>query len=636
MSGLRRLGTKNVVTALIALAVVAILACGSAEEPTEAPATTAAPAPAATAVSTSAASGAATTSAATATPAPIIAPTSPPISVGTVVAPTRGVAGSAAIKPWESFASQAKHGGLLRNAEPVLPDHWDLHQSCCNPGPGAARDLYNNLVMFDPTDQKTIIGDLAQSWEWAPDGLSVTFRIWDNAVWSDGQPVTADDVVFSLDRMVTADASRPRVKNLRPYYAGSEAVDSTTIKVNTLFPSPAAFLPFMAIDFMSIVPKHILENAAEPEELFDDPATIVASGPYRFVSHQIGQSWEFERNPDYFKEGLPFVDGKKTFVIIDKDRFITAFQTDQVDISHRGAGGAIPLIDMVSFKDQWESEGRGVVQPPGATIQGLFNMNWEVPPFEDPRVRRAIFLTIDRKVLAEVQQLGFAKLGQPFFPGSDWASPDEVVATWPGFRYVDGNGELYLGDPIGVDGLTKHPDDIAEAKRLMVEAGYSDGFEASYHTYSVNKNIPVIIKQDLLDHLGIDLNITITDVATVIDSEQNVDFSHFVSVHNGPNIVDPDDLLLGVYLTGAPRNPIDYEDPDLRAVFEVQKGASDLAERQELIRDAEDIILKGEHHMIQYYWYGDPIWIVPNRVKNYVPRQTVQYGMGTEHLWLDP
>ena len=182
--------------------------------------------------------------------------------------------------------------------------------------------------------------------------------------------------------------------------------------MKTLSPKPAAFLPFMAIDFMSIVPKHLLDGIENREELFDDPENIVASGAYRFVSHQVGQSWEFERTPDYFKQGLPFVDGKKTIFITDKDHFITVFQTDQVDISHRRAGGAIPLIDMVSFKDQWESEGRGVVQPPGATIQGLFNMHWTVPPFDDPRVRRAVFLTVDRKELAEVHQ--------PFFPGTDW------------------------------------------------------------------------------------------------------------------------------------------------------------------------------------------------------------------------
>ncbi len=602
---------SHLISVLLVLALAVLVACGSAEPATEAP------------------------TAATAA-APAEGPTAPPIAVGTVVVPTRGIVRSSAEKPWASYVSQGKYGGLLRNAEPVLPDHWDLHQSCCNPGPAAARDLYNNLVMYDPADQKTIVGDLAQSWEWGTDGQSVTFRIWDNAQWSDGQPVTSDDVVFSLDRMVAEGVSRPRVKNLRPYYAGSEAIDATTVIVRTRFPNPAAFLPFLAIDFMSIVPKHVLEGREDAEEFFDDPANIVASGAYRFVSHDVGQGWKFEKNPNYFKEGLPFVDGKQTFVIKDKDRFITAFLTDQVDISHRGAGGAIPLIDMVSFKNEWESEGRGVVQPPGATIQGLFNMNWTVPPFDDPKVRRAVFLTIDRKELADVQQLGFAKMGQPFFPGSDWASSDEEVATWPGFRYVDENGELYLGDPIGVDGLTKHPDDLAEAKRLMEEAGYADGFTASYHTYTVNRNIPVIIKQSLMDTLNIDLDITITDVASVIAAEQEVDFSHFVSVHNGPNIVDPDDLLLGVYLSGAPRNPIDYEDPMLRAVFEEQKGESDLEMRKALIRDAEAIILKGEHHMIQYYWYGDPIWIVPNRVKNYVPRQTVQYGMGTEHLWLDP
>ena len=199
------MGTKNLILALIALALVAILACGSAEEPTEAPS------------AANAAPGATTApGSATATPAPLVAPTAPPIAVGTVVVPTRGVASSAAVKPWESFASQAKYGGLLRNAEPVLPDHWDLHQSCCNPGPAAARDLYNNLVMYDPTDQKTIIGDLAESREWAPDGQSLTFKIWGNALWADGQPVTADDVVFSLNRMTSDDIYRPRVKNLRP------------------------------------------------------------------------------------------------------------------------------------------------------------------------------------------------------------------------------------------------------------------------------------------------------------------------------------------------------------------------------------------------------------------------------------
>ncbi len=614
---------------VIALAIV-LVACGSAEQPTEAPTATAS-APAAT-QDTSGPAQQATAA------APIAAPTEAPTppQVVTAVVPTRGVVeDTEGEKPWSKFIDQGKQGGVLRNAEAVLPDHWDLHQSCCNPGPAASRDLFNNLLIYDPTDQLTIVGDLAKSWEWSDDGLTVTFRLWENAMWSDGQPLTADDVVFSLERMIQKDVSRPRVKNITPYYDGSEAIAPHTVAVRTKFPTPAAFLPFLAVDFMSIQPKHILEGRADAEEYFDDPENIVGSGAFVYIpgSLQVGQGWEFERNPNYFKDGLPFADGKKTFVITDKDRFVTAFMNDQVDIVHRGS--LLPLTDMVSFKNTWESQGLGVVYSPGFTLQGLTNMKWTAEPFDDPKVRRAVFLAIDRKELADVDKLGFAKMGQPFFPGSPWASPDEVVATWPGFRYVDENGELYLGDPIGVDGLTKHPEDIEEAQRLMAEAGYSEGFTANYHTYTANRNVPVILKQQLNEILNIELDIKITDTAATIAAEQEVDFSHFVSVHNGPNIVDPDDLLSGVYLAGAPRNPIDYEDPMIREIFEKQKSEPDLAARQALIREAEAIILQGEHHMIQYYWYGDPRWIVPNRIKNYVPRQTVQYGMGVEHLWFE-
>ena len=629
MITLQNFRINALITVLLSVALIALSACGSAEQPTAttapagAPATEATPAPAATG-----------STPAVATSAPTAVPTPP--QVVTAVVPTRGIVeATEGEKPWAEFIDQGKHGGVLRNAEAVLPDHWDLHQSCCNPGPAASRDLFNNLLIYDPTDQLTIVGDLAKSWEWSGDGLTVTFKLWENAVWSDGQPVTADDVVFSLDRMIEKDVSRPRVKNITPYYDGSEAIDPNTAAVNTKFPTPAAFLPFLAVDFMSIQPKHVLEGRDDVEEYFDDPENIVGSGAFIYVpgSLEVGQGWEFERNPNYFKDSLPFVDGKRTFVITDKDRFVTAFMTDQIDVVHRGS--LLPLTDMVSFKNDWESRGLGVVYSPGFTLQGLTNMKWTAPPFEDPKVRRAVFLAIDRKELADIDKLGFAKMGQPFFPGSPWASSDETVATWPGFRYVDGNGDLYLGDPIGVEGLAKHPEDIAEAKRLMEEAGYPDGFSANYHTYTANRNVPVILKQQLSDTLGIELDIKITDTAATIAAEQEQDFSHFVSVHNGPNIVDPDDLLSGVYLAGAPRNPLDFEDSEIREIFEKQKSEPDLAKRQALIREAEAIILKGEHHMIQYYWYGDPRWIVPNRVKNYVPRQTVQYGMGVEHLWME-
>ena len=188
------------ISVLLTLALAAFMACGSAEQPT---ATSAPGAPAATAAPSG---SAATTSApaATASAAPTAVPTPPQVVTATV--PTRGIVeATEGEKPWAKFIDEGKFGGILRNAESVLPDHWDLHQSCCNPGPAASRDLFNNLLIYDPTDQLTLVGDLAKSWEWSEDGMTVTFNLWENAVWSDGEPVTADDVVFSLDRMIQKD-----------------------------------------------------------------------------------------------------------------------------------------------------------------------------------------------------------------------------------------------------------------------------------------------------------------------------------------------------------------------------------------------------------------------------------------------
>lgn len=239
------------------------------------------------------------------------------------------VAAPAVSRPWKEWSDQGKYGGTLPMAVVYELSHWDTMQACCNRALYNARDLYSTLVMQDHRDQTTIIGDLAESWEWSPDGMSLIFRLHD-ANWTDGQPVTADDVVFSLDRMVEEGVARPRVRNLTPYYAGSEAVDAKTVKVNTKFTTPNALIPFLAIDYMIMMPKHVLEGREDSETYFDTPSNIVGSGAYKFVSHERGSLIEMEKNPDYFKEGLPFIDKIESFVISDRSRVLTALQTEQI------------------------------------------------------------------------------------------------------------------------------------------------------------------------------------------------------------------------------------------------------------------------------------------------------------------
>ena len=162
--------------------------------------------------------------------------------------------------------------------------------------------LYNGLVESDPEtdDQTDIRGDLAERWELSADGLSYTFFLHENARWHDGVPVTAADVVFSLDDMVNPDESRPQVGVIKPFYASSQVINDHTVQVNTKFPA-APFFPTLANENMKILPKHHVETGVDLKQ----EKNHVGSGPYRLEEHEVDISVEFTRNPDYFKDGRP-------------------------------------------------------------------------------------------------------------------------------------------------------------------------------------------------------------------------------------------------------------------------------------------------------------------------------------------
>ena len=351
------------------------------------------------------------------------------------------------VQPWKAYVGQGKYGGTLMIGDSSQPDQWDLHKACCNFSPSGARDIYNNLVYYDPLNQVDIIGDLAESWDWAGDGLSITFHIHGNATWSHGVSVTADDVKYSLDRMALPGVPRPRVKNIVPYYDRSDMIDPTTVKVYTKFARPAAFLRFLATDYMVIVPKHVLEPAEDSETAFDDPRNIVGSGSQLFVNYEPGSNWSHEKRPDYWKEGLPFLDGRQTFYIKDRNRMQTAFETGQLHLSIRGNG--LNEQQLVELKKTLEERNEGTIHRSAPAGVGIISLNWTREPFSDKRVRRAIHLALDSREVVNVFLLGNGWQGTPFFPG-EWSSPPEVVATWPGFRYVDSQGQPYLKDPVGV------------------------------------------------------------------------------------------------------------------------------------------------------------------------------------------
>ena len=157
-----------------------------------------------------------------------------------------------------------KRGGTIPTQAYAAPAHWYVWECASLSCMQQVAPMYNMLIEYNPetADPSDLRGDLAKSWDVSSDGLTYTFRLDENARWWDGDPVTAEDVVFSLDMIVDPDEPRPRAGQLKPYYESSTAVDTSTVEVKLKF-AAAAFLPYLGTDYMKIMPKHHLDTGVD-------------------------------------------------------------------------------------------------------------------------------------------------------------------------------------------------------------------------------------------------------------------------------------------------------------------------------------------------------------------------------------
>jgi peptide/nickel transport system substrate-binding protein len=118
------------------------------------------------------------------------------------------------------------------------------------------------VVEFNPLNPTEVIGDLAKSWEVTEGGLAYVFHLHDNVKWWDGKDLTAEDVAYSLQRMIEPGKPRPRTGLLRPYIQAAMVLDRNTVKVTLHYASPA-FHQFLAVNYMKILPKHLLEAGVD-------------------------------------------------------------------------------------------------------------------------------------------------------------------------------------------------------------------------------------------------------------------------------------------------------------------------------------------------------------------------------------
>src|SRR5262249_27441010 len=159
-------------------------------------------------------------------------------------------------------AAEGVYGGHATLLNYAYPEAWDPHMGGNLAVNAATSPMYNQVVEFNPLNPSEIIGDLATGWEVTDEGLTYIFHLHEHVKWGDGKDLTPEDGAFSLLRMIEPGKPRPRVGLLRPYVQSTEALDRHTVRVRLHYPSPA-FLQFLAVDYMKVVPKHVVEAGVD-------------------------------------------------------------------------------------------------------------------------------------------------------------------------------------------------------------------------------------------------------------------------------------------------------------------------------------------------------------------------------------
>ncbi len=531
-------------------------------------------------------------------------------------APTAEPAPATEPSGWIGVAPGGKHGGVLQAYHVGNPGVWDPHRSPSGASMAAISKSYNQVLQWNPIKAGEIIGDLAKDWEGQDGGTTFIFHINDDIRWWDGEELTASDVAWSINRMIEPEEPRPRAGIIRTYVDGAEALDPTTVKVSLKYPA-AAFVSYMASDYMKIVPEHIVTAGIEINN-FDN---IMGSGPWKATEFKQGDVVRYTRNEDYFKGDLPYFDGIDNYIIVDNSRAIAAFLAEQVMMCN------FPYCDFILEEFlQLEEDGADILTIwwEAASIIGWANLNVQHPPLDDPNVRRAIYLAIDRQEIIEAVGGSLEhSIGSPFPPAFS-RTPEEILEI-PGFR-VDADGN-------------KHPDDLAEAQRLLAEAGFPNG-EGFPHmdmvirtVVAVYADMGTLMKQQLRDNLGIeDIELRLMESAAGLQAYRQGEWdmaAQFVGLIN----TDPEDILQQVYNEKGAWNWSRWSHPTYEELFQSQSEEQDPAVRREKLRELELFLYETPKHAIEFFWKKHA-WVVNNKIGGFVAApELVNCCMKLEHIW---
>jgi len=502
-------------------------------------------------------------------------------------------------------AQQPVKGGILSFAVAAEPPTYDCHQANTFAVLQRVSPHYSTLLKFEDGKYPNIVGDAASGWTVSPDQLTYTFKLHPNITFHDGTPMTSEDVKASFERVMSPPQGINSVrKGSLVKVARIEAPDKTTVVFHMKEVDASIMNTFAS-------PWNCLFSAAK---LKADPAfpvrNVYGTGPFKFVEHVAGSHWVGARYDGYFKPGLPYLDGFRA-ITMGAAATVNALEGKQVLAEFRGLAPNERDRLTKALGDQIK------MQEIGWNLHMDISFNPQRKPFDDPRVRRALSISIDRwngaKAMGRISVL--RDVGGVMRPGSEFAATEAELEQMMGFsRDMAKNRE--------------------EARRLLKEAGVEN-----LTLTLTNRNIPPYVALgvfviDQWRQIGVKAEHQQVELASWYNALNNANFDLIMDSYTDHSDDPTTGLVKFLSQTRYPVSSSRFEDPELDRLYIAQWSAPDAATRRKLVREFERRTMEQSYVVPLLWWYR--IIATSPRVHGWTISPSHMIYQDLAQVWLTP
>ena len=476
----------------------------------------------------------------------------------------------------EEVAAVVKEGPEFIIANGAEPETLDPHLVSGVPEYNIYMSLFEGLTTVDPKTAAGVPG-LAESWEISDGGKTYTFKL-RQAVWSDGEPITAETVRDSWLRMINPETATPYAWFPSMFIAGAaeynggkagpeavkiKAVDDTTFQMTMVGPLPYVTGALAHYAF-AVVPLHAIDKHGKE---WTNPENFVGNGPFLLDEWLPQEKVSVVPNPKYWNADIVKL-GRVTYLPIDDlNTAHTLYLNGEADWSR-----TVPLdqIDAVKLRADYQNS------PYLGTYYYTFQT--QSPPFDDVRVRKALTMAIDRKSLTDK----ITKAGQ-------LPAPAFVPSGMAGYTGIKGTAES-----------------VERAKQLLADAGYPGGdgfptFEILYNTSDNHKKIAEYVQQEWKENLGIECTLANQEWKTYLANRRAGEFqvarAGWIGDYQDPN------TFLDMFVTGGAMNGGQYTNKQFDEAIHKAATMDAGSARMEVLRQAEQVFIEQDQAVMPIYYY---------------------------------